>query len=228
VPGDIQKVAGADVVFYNGRNMEGWIEKLLKNAGGQRPAIALTEGLTPLKDKNGDPDPHMWQSPANAVKYVENVRDGLIEVDPAGAAIYRANAEAYVGKLKELDAWAAEQVATIPAERRKLVMTHDAFQYLADRYGIEVVGSIWGITTQDEPSAQEIGELVAKIRAAGVPAVFVETTVNPKLMEQIARDAGVRIGAKVYAESLAPKGEAADSYLGLVRTNVKAFVEGLK
>lgn len=228
VPADIQAVASADVVFYNGNNMEGWIERLLRNAGGRQPAVALTQGITPLRDKNGDPDPHMWQSPLNAIRYVENIREGLIRVDPEGAALYRANADAYIAKLRELDAWAAQEMGSIPPERRKLVMTHDAYQYLAERYGVEIVGSIWGITTQDEPSAQEIGQLVLDIKAAGVPVVFVETTVNPKLMEQIARDAGVKIGGKIYAESLAPKGEPADNYIGLVQTNVKAFVEGLR
>jgi len=159
---------------------------------------------------------------------VENIRDALIAFDPPGRATYEANAARYLRELETLHRWIQQQVAQIPPERRKLVTTHDAFRYFGHRYGFKVVGTIWGISTEDEPSAQEIARLVEAIRRERVPAVFVETTINPKLMERVAREAGVRIGPKLYGDSLGPPGSGADTYVGMMRHNVRAIVEALR
>ncbi len=232
VPKDVQKVAEAQIVFYNGLGLEKWLEELVENAGGQRVSVELTRGLRPAVQTEGryrgDPDPHLWMDPVFAKTYVQNVRDALVRFDPPGRAAYEQNAARYLRELDLLDAWIREQVAHLPPERRKLVTTHDAFRYFGQRYGFRVVGTIWGISTEDEPSAQEIARLVDRIRAERVPAVFVETTINPKLMERVAREAGVRVGRKLYGDSLGPPGSDADTYVKMMRHNVRAMVEALR
>jgi ABC-type Zn uptake system ZnuABC Zn-binding protein ZnuA len=232
VPRDVQKVAESQLVFYNGLGLEKWLEELIENAGGRRVSVELSRGLRPAVQTEGryrgDPDPHLWMDPVFAKQYVLNARDALISFDPAGRSAYEANAARAVRELDALHAWIQAQVARIPAHRRKLVTTHDAFRYFGQRYGFRVVGTIWGISTEDEPSPQEIARLVDRIRAEGVPAVFVETTVNPKLMERVAREAGVRIGARLYGDSLGPPGSDADTYGKMMRHNVRAIVEALR
>lgn len=232
VPKDVQRVAESQVVFYNGLGLEKWLEELIENAGGQRVSVELTRGLRPAFQTEGryrgDPDPHLWMDPVLAKKYVENARDFLARFDPEGRATYERNAARYLRELEALHAWIQQQVAQVPPHRRKLVTTHDAFRYFGHRYGFKVVGTIWGISTEDEPSAQEIARLVDRIRGEGVPAVFVETTINPKLMERVAREAGVRVGEKLYGDSLGPPGSDADTYVRMMRHNVRAIVEALR
>ncbi len=232
VPKDVQRVAESRVVFYNGLGLEKWLEELIENAGGQRVSVQLTRGLRPAIQTEGryrgDPDPHLWMDLVFAKTYVENARDALAQLDPAGRAVYERNAARYLRELDALHAWIQQQVAQIPPHRRKLVTTHDAYRYFGHRYGFKVVGTIWGISTEDEPSAQEIARLVDRIRAEGVPAVFVETTINPKLMERVAREAGVRVGQKLYGDSLGPPGSDADTYVRMMRHNVRAIVEALR
>ncbi len=232
VPRDVQRVAESQIVFYNGLGLEKWLEKLIENAGGRRVSVELTRGLRPAIQREGsyrgDPDPHLWMDPVFAKKYVENARDALVRFDPEGRATYERNAARALRELDALHAWIQQQVAQIPPHRRKLVTTHDAFRYFGQRYGLRVVGTIWGISTEDEPAAQEIARLVDRIRAEGVPAVFVETTINPKLMERVAREAGVRIGQPLYGDSLGPPGSDADTYVKMMRHNVRAIVEALR
>ncbi len=232
VPKDVQKVAESQLVFTNGLGLEKWLEELIENAGGRQVTVVLTRGLRPAIQTEGryrgDPDPHLWMDPMFAKKYVENARDALVRFDPEGRATYERNAARTLRELDALHAWIQERVARIPPHRRKLVTTHDAFRYFGQRYGFRVVGTIWGISTEDEPSAQEIARLVDRIRAEGVPAVFVETTINPKLMERVAREAGVRVGEKLYGDSLGPPGSEANTYGKMMRHNVRAIVEALR
>ncbi|MCS7173284.1 MAG: metal ABC transporter substrate-binding protein [Armatimonadetes bacterium] len=232
VPRDVQRIAEAQVVIYNGLQLEKWLEKLVENAGGRFVLVEATRGLRPAVQEagldRGDPDPHLWVDPVFAQAYVRNIRDALEAFDPAGRMVYRANAERYLRELVQLDRWIREQIQQIPPAHRKLVTTHDAFRYFGHRYGLRVVGTIWGISTEDEPSAQEIARLVDRIRQERVPAVFVETTINPKLMERVAREAGVRIGGRLYGDSLGPPGSGADTYLGMMRHNVGVLVEALR
>jgi manganese/iron transport system substrate-binding protein len=151
----------------------------------------------------------------------------LTALDPAGAEAYAANAAAYLRVLDELDGWIAEQVAQVPPERRKLVTTHDAFRYFGERYGLEVVGTIWGISTEREPSAEEVRGLVDAVRAERVPVVFGETSVSPRLLERVARDAGVEVGEPLYGDSLGAPGSGADTYVGMMETNTQRLVAGL-
>lgn len=228
VPRDVQQIVAADIVFYNGYHLEKWLEELLENAGGSRPAYQVTTNLEPRRNARNDPDPHLWMDPVAAITYVENIRDVLAEFDPEHAAAYEKNAQEYIAELKELDAWIRTRIQEIPPENRKLVTTHDAYAYFGERYGLEVAGSIWGITTEDEPSAQEIAKLVNSIIDKKVPAVFVETTINPKLMARVAKDAEVKLGKPLYGDSLGLPGSGAETYIGMTQTNVNNIVEGLQ
>lgn len=227
-PADARLVSDADVVFRNGLGLERWLDQLVDaTAGGL--VVTVTDGLDAVRDgEAGDVDPHLWMDPMLVIGYVEVIRDTLTGLDPDGAQAYEQRAADYVAALRELDAWIAAEVRTLPGERRKLVTTHDAFRYYGERYGLDVVGSVWGISTEREPSAEEIRRLVDAVRSERVPAVFVETTVNPRLMERVAADAGVRVGAPLYGDSLGEPGSGADSYLGMMRANTDAIVEALR
>jgi ABC-type Zn uptake system ZnuABC Zn-binding protein ZnuA len=179
---------------------------------------------------HGEFDPHIWMSPRNAVVMVENIRNALVAADPANADFYAANAAVYIEKLQQLDAEIRALIAEIPAERRKLVTTHEVFGYFARDYGFEVVGSALGAATTEaaDPGAGQIAALVEEIRAAGVPAIFVENVGNPALMARIAEEAGVKLAPPLYTHGLGPAGSGAEDYIGMIRTNVQIIVEALR
>jgi ABC-type Zn uptake system ZnuABC Zn-binding protein ZnuA len=161
------------------------------------------------------------------IHWAETIEQTLSALDPANAEAYRANAAADVEELEDLDAWVVEQVATIPQANRKLVTNHPAFGYLADRYGLEQVGAVYPVSPSAEPSAQDIAALQDAILEYGVPAVFTESTVNPKLAQQVAQDTGVELVA-LYSGSLGGPGSGAESYIALIRYDVKAIVDALR
>lgn len=180
--------------------------------------------------EHGEFDPHVWHDVTLAIHMVEQVRDALVETDPDNAAAYQDNAEAYLDELAELDNWVKEQVATIPIAERKLVTTHDTFGYFAAQYGFEVVGTaVSSFTTEAaDPSAAEMAELVEDIKAAGVPVIFAENIANPRLIEQIAREAGVTVAATLYTDALGEPGSDGDIYIKMVRYNVSTMVTALQ
>jgi ABC-type Zn uptake system ZnuABC Zn-binding protein ZnuA len=208
-PADVTKVADSDVIVINGAGLEEFLDKLLKNAGGQHHSIEASAGLTSRQLHEGeitDPDhagdPHFFLDPNNVIKYVENIRDGLTKVDPEGAATYTANAEVYIAKLKELDRWIANQVKTVPEANRLLVTNHDNFGYFADRYGFKIIGTVLpGVSTGASPSAQQLADLIDHIKATGAKAIF--EGVNPQLAEQVAQT-GSRVVTTLYGDSLLP------------------------
>jgi ABC-type Zn uptake system ZnuABC Zn-binding protein ZnuA len=239
-PRDIAAVADSQVLVVNGAGLEEWLQDVLDNAGGERLVIEASQGLLSraiseeekvLLDAHeaAEGDPHFWLDPTLAMRYVENIRDGLAQADPAGAEVYAQNAQTYIDKLDELDAWAKQTLAVVPAERRLLVTNHESFGYFADRYGFQVVGAIIPNTSSSAaPSAQQMAHLVDQIRRMQVPAIFLETGANPELARQLADEAGVKSVVELYTHSLtAPDGPAA-TYLDLMRTNVIAIVEALK
>ena len=174
-------------------------------------------------------DPHFWLDPVLAVRYVENIRDGLIAADPEGKETYTRNAAAYIARLQELDGWIGEQVQSIPPERRLIVTNHESFGYFADRYGFRIVGTIIpSVSSGSAPSAQQLAHLVDRIRATGAVAVFLETGSNPNLAEQIAAGTGLRVVDELYTHSITPPGGAAPSYVEMMRYNVQAIVSALK
>lgn len=180
--------------------------------------------------EHGEFDPHTWLSPLNAIIMVENIRAALVAANPANAEVYNANAAALTAELQQLDAEIRTMVEQIPVERRKLVTTHELFGYFARDYGFEILGSALGAATTEaaDPSAGQLAALIDEIRSAGVPAIFVENVGNPALMQRIAQDAGVKLAPPLYTHGLGPAGSGADTYTGMIRTNVQIIVEALR
>ena len=226
-PHDLTRVADADVIFVNGLGLEKFLEKMLKNTGGNIPVVVISDGVKP-RDLDGDHDPHAWMNPINVIGFVGNIETALSNLDPANAAAYQTNAAAYVSELKTLDSWVQEQINTIPPDNRKLVTDHDTFGYYADRYGLEITGAVLpGYSTSTEPSAQELAALQDAISHYAVKAIFVGTTVNPVLAERVAEDSGIQL-VPLYTGSLGKAGSGAETYLDYIRYNTKAIVEALK
>jgi len=225
-PSDVKAVAGVGVVLRSGGDIDAWLDGVLSNAGSNPNVVTLIDAVaTRLGD--GGVDPHWWQDPRNAIAAVRPIRDALIAADPGGRRAYTANAGAYVAKLRALDRAIASCMRTIPGARRKLVTDHDALGYYADRYGIEVVGTVIPArSTQAQASAGAVARLVRTIRSEGVPAIFPESSVNPRLARAIARDAGATVGPALYADTLGPKGSAGETYIGSLRFNTQALAAG--
>ncbi len=246
-PQDLAKAADARLVFVNGAGLEEFLSVLIENAGAADKVVEVSHGIE-LKDfgahsddhsNEGEDhegeehsheggDPHTWVDPNNVKIWVENIRAALTAADPAGEAAYRANAEAYLKQLDEIDAWIRQQVAQIPAENRKLVTDHQLFGYFAERYGFEQIGAIIpGYSTAAQPTAQEIAAIEDAIRAFGVKAVFVSKAVNPGLAQRVAEDTGIQLVGLYHGSLSAPGGEAA-TYLDYLRYNVTQIVNALK
>lgn len=233
-PDDVQRVATSQAVFKNGAGLEGWLDKLIENAGGQRPIFDLSQGLTlgtidQAFEEGGESDPHIWMSPLNMQTVTDSIAAGLKQIDPAGAATYDANAAAYKAKLVELDSWAEKELSVIPAERRKLVTAHDAMGYFASRYKFTIIGTVIpSVSTEAaETSAKDLAALVETIKTAGVPTIFAEASINPKFIEQVAAEANVKV-EELYVDSLGDKGGEAGTYLDFFRTDVTRIVVALK
>ena len=194
-----------------------------------RPQAFRCAGLLLVKRRSrseGSADPHAWQSVANAEIYVANIRDALITADPAGDAVYRANAADYLVKLDALDREVREAVARIPPERRKVISTHNAFSYFEAAYGIAFIAP-QGVSTDNEPSARDIAATVAQIRNAKIPAIFLENLSDPRLIRQIAAEAGARVGGTLYSDSLSDEKGDAPTYIDMVRHNIRALTSAL-
>jgi ABC-type Zn uptake system ZnuABC Zn-binding protein ZnuA len=231
-PQDAAKITGADILIINGANLEAFIAPILQNSIVNQRIISATAGLKPRPDPSGqhpEGDPHFWLDPNNVVKYVENIRDGLSLVDPAGASLYAENAKKYIGDLQTLDAWIKYEVQKVPQAHRLLVTNHETFGYFAERYGFSIVGAIVpSITSGAAPSAQELAALIDQIRTSGVPAIFLEKGTNPQIADQIATETGVRVVSDLYTHSLSgPDGPAA-TYIDMMKYDVAAIVEALK
>jgi ABC-type Zn uptake system ZnuABC Zn-binding protein ZnuA len=229
-PTDVAKISNSDLLILNGLEYENFILPLLQNVGAKKMTVEATSGLSPRKDAGNENgvDPHMWLDPNLVVTYVENIRDGLIKVDPDGTETYKSNADAYIAQLKDLDGWIVEQVNTIPAERRLLVTNHEAVGYFAEHYGFEVTGSIIpSFSSNAAPSAQEIARLIDAIKKIKAPAIFLDTADNNTLAQQIAGETSVKIVDDLHLESLT-EGAPAATYIEMMKYNVSKIVEALK
>lgn len=219
-PDDAKRMAGARLLITNGLDLDKWIEPLRSNATAGTLVVVVTEGLPDI-----DENPHMWFDPALARGYVERIRDALIALDLAGKDAYTTNAKAYTDQLVALEAELKAKVATIPADRRKLVTSHDAFPYFAKAFGFEIVG--FAQPEPDKmPSAGELADLIDKVKAAGVPAIFSEAGASPQLAETIAKETGAKVVTDLPTDSLLDK--PADTFLGLMRVAVDKIVVALK
>jgi zinc/manganese transport system substrate-binding protein len=231
-PGDARTLASAAIVFVNGLGLEGWMTRLVAASGTRAPTVVVSNGIAPRKIKDeGRPgraaiDPHAWQSVGNVKVYVANIRDGLSAADPAGSAVYAANAAAYLGKLDELEREIRTAIGMIPPARRKIITSHDAFGYFADAYGLNFIAPQHG-TTEAEPSAKDVAAIIAQIKQQKIPAVFLENITDPRLMREIARETGAKIGGTLYSDALSAPGGPAGSYIEMMRHNLRELTKAL-
>ena len=239
-PSDLKEAGEAKLVLLSGKHLEHYLDKVQEATGGKAEAIAVGDSLPTLKlkaapdepeakaaaDPNGMiDDPHWWNSVSNVEKATTIVRDVLIKLDPADREDYEKNANAYLAKLDTLNKWAKRKVAELPRDKRKLVTSHDAFQYLAKDYGFKIY-AIEGVSTETEPSNRHVAELIDNIKSQQVKAIFLESTLNPKVSREITRETGAKIGGTLYADGLG----AGDgmTYEGMVRHNILTIVDALK
>jgi ABC-type Zn uptake system ZnuABC Zn-binding protein ZnuA len=226
-PDDIKSVAQAKIVFYNGAHLEEWLDATIRSAGKPNlPIVVLSEGLPLIKDSRDEPNPHLWLDVTNAKAYVEKIRDGLSKVDSTNVAYYADRAKSYLPQLDELDQWIQTEVDKIPKARRKLVTFHDAFPYFAKRYGFSLHG-VLAASPGKEPSARDLAALTRRIKREEIPAVFAEAQFNPKAMEVLASDTGVRVITNLYNDTLST-GPEANTYIAMMKHDVTEIVNALK
>lgn len=241
-PADARALKDADIVFENGLNFEGWMERLINSSGTKARVVIASNGVRAFEEEedhehdtdkhaahNHDhhtTDPHAWQSVPNVKVYIANIRDGLISADPDGKEIYDANASSYLASLEALDADIRKAVEAIPQEKRKIITTHDAFGYFAREYGLEFIAP-QGVSSDTEASARDVANIIRQIKQEKITALFVENISDPRLMERIARETGVKVGERVYSDSLSSADGPAGTYLDMMRHNLKAFAAAL-
>lgn len=229
-PQDAAALSQADLIFVNGLGLEGWIDRLISASGTKGKVVVASDGIAVRhmsEDGREIPDPHAWNSAANGAVYAANIARALIAADPADAADYRANDSRYEAELRALDAWAHREVETIPAGRREVITSHDAFGYMGAAYGIEFRAPI-GFSTEAEPSASEVAALIDQIKRDKIKAVFLENSNDPRLVEQIAAATGARLGGTLYAEALSPPGGPAPTYVEMFRYDIETLVAGMR
>jgi ABC-type Zn uptake system ZnuABC Zn-binding protein ZnuA len=231
-PQDITAIATSQVLIVNGLGYETWLKKTLENSGGQQLLVVATQGLAPHPDPTGehpDGDPHMWMNPLNVITYVHNIRDGLIQADPAGKDSYTQNADAYIARLKDLDIWIKSQVSPLPASKRLLVTNHDALGYFAAAYGFKVVGAVIpGVSDAASPSARELAALIETIKGSAAPAIFLDVGENRALAEQIASETGVKVNTGLYVEGTSTADGPAATYIDMLKYDVTQIISALK
>lgn len=227
-PKDIVKAQKADLVLWNGMNLELWFEKFFQNVKDV-PSAVLTEGVEPMGitegPYTGKPNPHAWMSPANAAIYVENIRRALVKVDPANEAAYTANAAAYISKIKALDEPVRQKLAAIPQEQRWLVSSEGAFSYLCANYDLRPL-YLWPINADAQGTPQQVRQVIDKVRENKIPVIFSESTVSEKPALQVAAETGARYGGVLYVDSLTDAAGPAPTYLKLLEANADTIVKG--
>jgi zinc/manganese transport system substrate-binding protein len=229
-PQDAQALANADVVFVSGLELEGWMDRLITASGYKGKIIVASDGIVTRRmedDGKEITDPHAWNSAANGAVYAANVTKALVAADPAHAASYQANGTKYEAELKDLDSWARREVATIPAAKRKVITSHDAFGYLGAAYSIEFRAPV-GFSTESEASAGDIAKLIDQIKREHIKAVFIENATDPRLVQQVAKAAGAQMGGELYAEALSTEDGPASTYEKMFRYNITTLVAGMK
>ncbi len=231
-PQDAKNILQSKLLVTNGLGFEPWAQKLVKSAGYKGATVVASKGvkaraLPDAKGSHAEIDPHAWQDPTNVVIYVRNIAAALSQMDPTHAATYQANSEAYVKELQTLDTEAKALFAAIPADKRKVITSHDAFGYFGAHYSVRFLAP-QGVSTDAEPSARQVAQLIGQIRKEKIKAVFVENMSNPKLLAQLSKDAGVSVGPTLYVDALSATGGPADSYLRLMRHNVTQLAAGMK
>jgi zinc/manganese transport system substrate-binding protein len=229
-PADVKRIAQAKLLVVNGLGFEPWAAKLAQSADYKGQTVVASQGIQPLsttQDGKKSTDPHAWQNPRNVITYVRNIAAALSKLDPAGAVQFQGHSEAYVKELEALDTWATAQFAALPQAKRKVITSHDAFGYFAAQYQITFFAP-QGMSTETEPSAKQVAHLIRQIKVEKIKAVFVENMTNPKLLAQLAKDAGVVPGPALYADALSSADKPAASYLQMMRHNITQLAAGMR
>ena len=233
-PADARNLAASKIFFVNGLGFEGWMDRLEKSSGfkgrpwcvEQRRHAAPAWWRTRTASKEEITDPHAWQSLANGKIYVANIRDGLIAADPDGKAVYEANAAKYLDAIATEEAAVKETLGKLPEDRRRIITSHDAFGYFGAAYGLEVIAPE-GVSTESEASAKDVAKIIRQIKAEKIPAVFIENITDHRLLDQIARETGAKIGGTLYTDALSPPDGPAPTYLDMFRHNIEALSQAL-
>lgn len=240
-PADAKTIAQAGLVIVNGFGFEGWIDRLVQSSGYHGKVLTATAGVKTLKrphlqrhvgasqdahEHDGEIDPHAWQDLTNALRYVDNIARALGDADPAGRELYQTNAAKYKQEIGALDEQVRKSFDSIAKERRKVVTAHDAFGYFSRAYGIAFISPV-GINTDAEPSAADVGRIIQQIRRERIPAVFMESISDPRLLERIRQESGARIGGTLYSDSLSSPDGPAATYLELMRHNARTLAAAL-
>lgn len=229
-PGDAKNLSKADLVVVNGLGFEGWLNRLIEASGFQGKIITVTQGISPLMfDMPGRsiPDPHAWHSLQNAQIYVDNIVKGLSDLLPEEAAFFQERGAAYKASLKALEEEIQEELAPVPLGKRKVVTAHEAFDYMGREFGITFLAPL-GVSTDAEPSAKAIANLIRLIRKEDMKSIFVENISNPRLIEQIARETGVKAGGVLYSDALSPPGTPGDTYLKMMSHNLSTLSRSMR
>jgi len=230
---DSKNAAAAQLVLKNGVGLDDWLDKIITNSGTKAPLIDTSEGIKLRagdgSDEEKEGDPHIWHSTDNAKIMVANIAKGLAQVDPAGSDYYQAQLTAYQKQLDDLKTQITQVFTPVPVEKRKLVTNHDAFGYFTDEFQITIVGSVIpSFSDAAQPTPQEINELIKNIKDNNVKVIFTETTINPKIAEQVAQTAGVQIYSNLYGDALGPAGSDGDTYLKMELSNAKNMAAGFQ
>lgn len=229
-PKDIVKAQSADLILWNGLNLERWFERFFQNIK-DKPAVVVTEGITPLSIYEGPykdaPNPHAWMSPSNALIYVENIKNALVKYDPQNADTYQKNAAAYAEKIKQLDKPLREKLSKIPADQRWLVTSEGAFSYLAKDYDLKE-GYLWPINAEQQGTPQQVRKLIDLVKKNHIPVVFSESTVSAKPAQQVAKESGAKYGGVLYVDSLSATDGPVPTYIDLLNVTVSTIVKGFE
>ena len=229
-PKDIVKAQSADLVLWNGLNLERWFEKFFQNVK-DKPAVVVTEGIEPMSINEGpytgNPNPHAWMSPSNALIYIENIKNALVKYDPQNKETYEKNAALYAQKIKELDKPLREKLAQVPEAQRWLVTSEGAFSYLTRDYGFKEV-YLWPINAEQQGTPQQVRHVIETVKANKIPVVFSESTISPKPAKQVAKESGAKYGGVLYVDSLSNKNGPVPTYIDLLNTTVSTIVKGFE
>lgn len=229
-PKDIVKAQSADLILWNGLNLERWFERFFQNIK-DKPAVVVTEGIQPLSIYEGPykdaPNPHAWMSPSNALIYIENIKNALVKYDPQNAAVYEKNAADYAQKIKQLDEPLRAKLAQIPEAQRWLVTSEGAFSYLAKDYNLKE-GYLWPINAEQQGTPQQVRKVIDLVRKNNIPVVFSESTISAKPAQQVAKESGAKYGGVLYVDSLSAKKGPVPTYIDLLNITVSTIVKGFR
>lgn len=229
-PKDIVKAQSADLVLWNGLNLERWFEKFFQNVK-DKPAVVVTEGIEPMSINEGpytgNPNPHAWMSPSNALIYIENIKNALVKYDPQNKETYEKNAALYAQKIQELDKPLREKLAQVPEAQRWLVTSEGAFSYLTRDYGFKEA-YLWPINAEQQGTPQQVRKVIETVKAHNIPVVFSESTISPKPAKQVAKETGAKYGGVLYVDSLSNKKGPVPTYVDLLNTTVSTIAKGFE